>query len=98
VTAGGLVFVATAPDSRLRAYDRETGEVLWSTVLPSGSEGLPATYELGGRQYLALPVGAGTGHLAPTFSENAAIRQGEHVYVVLALPRGGSGSASTSAR
>jgi quinoprotein glucose dehydrogenase len=98
VTAGGLVFVATAPDSRLRAYDRDTGEVLWSTVLPGGSEGLPATYELGGRQYLALPVAAGAGHLAPTFSENAATRQGEHVYVVFALPHRGSITAPTSAR
>ncbi len=97
VTAGGLVFVATASDTRLRAYDSDTGEVLWSTVLPGGSEGMPATYELGGRQYLALPVGAGRGHLAPTFDANAETPQGEHAYVVFALPPGGPGSESTSA-
>jgi len=96
VTAGGLVFVATASDGRLRAYDRDTGEVLWSTVLPGGSEGVPATYELDGRQYLALPVGGGRGHFAPTFDGSPATSQGA-AYVVFALPRGGTGSASTAA-
>ncbi len=96
VTAGGLVFVATASDWRLRAYDRDTGEVLWSTVLPGGSEGIPATYELDGRQYLALPVGAGRGHFAPTLGESDGTPQGENAYVVFALPRGGSDAPSTS--
>ena len=84
VTAGGLVFVATAQDRRLRAYDRVTGKVLWSKELPGGSEGIPATYEIGGRQYLALPVAAGAGLFAPT-SEPQAPAQG--AYVVFALPR-----------
>ncbi len=61
VTAGGLVFVATAQDRRLRAYDRANGKVLWSKELPSGSEGIPATYEVNGRQFIALPVAAGDG-------------------------------------
>ena len=38
VTAGGLVFVATAQDRMLRAYDRDDGKVLWATQLPGGSE------------------------------------------------------------
>jgi quinoprotein glucose dehydrogenase len=84
VTAGGLVFVATAQDRRLRAYDRETGEVLWSQELPGGSEGIPATYEIGGRQYLALPVAAGNGLFAPTLQPEAAAP--ERAYVVFALP------------
>ena len=46
VTAGGLVFAATAQDRQLRAYDRDSGDVLWSYTLPGGSEGIPATYEL----------------------------------------------------
>ena len=29
VTAGGLVFVATASDRTVRAYDRDTGKVVW---------------------------------------------------------------------
>jgi glucose dehydrogenase len=86
VTAGGLVFVATAQDARLRAYDRGTGKVLWSTELPGGSEGIPATYEIDGRQYLALPVAAGAGLFAPTFEATAP--KVERAYVVFALPRG----------
>jgi glucose dehydrogenase len=84
VTAGGLVFVATAQDARVRAYDRDTGKVLWSHALPGGSEGIPATYELGGRQYLALPVAAGAGLFAPVFEATAPPI--ERAYVVFALP------------
>jgi glucose dehydrogenase len=85
VTAGGLLFVATAQDTRLRAYDRDTGKVLWSTELPGGSEGIPATYEIDGRQYLAVPVAAGAGLFAPAFDGTAP--QTERAYVVFALPR-----------
>jgi quinoprotein glucose dehydrogenase len=85
VTAGGLVFVATAQDRTLRAYDRDTGEVLWAEELPGGSEGIPATYEIQGRQYLAVPVAAGAGLFAPTF-EPAGAEPGR-AYVVFGLPQ-----------
>jgi glucose dehydrogenase len=85
VTAGGLLFVATAQDRRLRAYDRDTGKVLWSQALPGGSEGIPATYELDGRQYLAVPVAAGAGLFPPTFDVKQAPAQ--RAYIVYSLPR-----------
>jgi quinoprotein glucose dehydrogenase len=88
VTAGGLVFAATAQDRQLRAYDRDTGEVLWSYTLPGGSEGIPATYELAGRQYLAVPVAAGAGLFAPLLDPLPAAPPLERAYVVFALPRG----------
>ena len=44
-----------------RAYDRDNGKVLWSKELASGSEGMPASYEVNGRQFIALPVAAGDG-------------------------------------
>ncbi len=40
----------------LRAYDKATGEELAAIDLPGASSGLPMSYALGGRQYLALPV------------------------------------------
>lgn len=84
VTAGGLLFVATAQDRQLRAYDRDTGDVLWSYELPTGSEGIPATYQLDGRQYLAVPVAAGAGLFPPaSVTERPS---GERGYVVFALP------------
>ena len=61
VTAGGLLFVATASDRTVRAYDRETGKIVWSKDLPTGSEGMPATYEVAGRQFVVFPVAAGAG-------------------------------------
>jgi quinoprotein glucose dehydrogenase len=87
VTAGGLVFAATAQDRQLRAYDRNSGEVLWSYTLPGGSEGIPATYELGGRQYLAVPVAAGAGLFAPLLDPAPSAPPLERAYVVFALPR-----------
>ena len=84
MTASGLLFVATAQDRTLRAYDRDTGKVLWSKDLGGGSEGIPATYEIAGRQYLAVPVAAGAGLFAPTLEP---AKPAEHAYVVFALPQ-----------
>jgi quinoprotein glucose dehydrogenase len=61
VTGGGLVFVATASDRTIRAYDRDNGTVVWRTDLPTGSEGVPASYEVNGRQFIVFPVAAGQG-------------------------------------
>src|SRR5262249_1821223 len=85
VTAGGLVFVATAQDRQLRAYDRANGKVVWSKELPGGSEGIPTTYEIDGRQYLALAVAAGAG-LVPPAAETARPQE-QRAYVVFALPK-----------
>jgi quinoprotein glucose dehydrogenase len=53
VTSTGLVF-ATARDGKVRAYDAENGDVLWIAELPAGTEGIPAMYETGGRQFLVV--------------------------------------------
>jgi len=88
VTAGGIVFAATAQDRQLRAYDRDNGNVLWSYTLPGGSEGIPATYELNGRQYLAVPVAAGAGSFAPLLDPAPEAPPMTRSYIVFALPRG----------
>jgi glucose dehydrogenase len=84
VTAGGLVFVATASDRMFRAYDRDNGDVVWSYELPSGSEGIPASYEIDGRQYIALPVAAGNGLFPPRLG-GAEQPADERAYLVFAL-------------
>jgi glucose dehydrogenase len=73
VTAGGLVFFATGSDRRFRAYDRDSGKEVWSMELPAASEGMPATYEIGGRQFIVLPVAAGTGQFAARFGGPAPV-------------------------
>ncbi len=50
-TASGLLFVGTAGDRTFRARDAATGKVLWEYKLDAATEGVPAVYEVGGRQY-----------------------------------------------
>jgi quinoprotein glucose dehydrogenase len=56
VTAGGLVFIGAARDDKFRAFDKETGELLWETALPGGGYATPATYMREGKQYVAISV------------------------------------------
>ena len=56
-TGGGLLFVGTSSDRKFRAYDADTGQVLWSYDLPAATEGVPAVYSVGGKQYVAIAVG-----------------------------------------
>ena len=59
VTGGGLVFIAATNDKRFRAFDKETGELVWEYRLPASAHATPMTYMVEGRQYLALAVGGG---------------------------------------
>jgi alcohol dehydrogenase (cytochrome c) len=56
-TGGGLVFGGDA-NGRFRAFDHETGKVLWEINLGSSITGFPITYAVGGRQYLAVSTGS----------------------------------------
>jgi outer membrane protein assembly factor BamB len=60
VSAGGLVFVATGSDRKFRAYDRDNGKVVWATDIPAAGDGVPASYEVNGRQFIVIPT-AGLG-------------------------------------
>ncbi|MGI9627135.1 MAG: PQQ-binding-like beta-propeller repeat protein, partial [Longimicrobiales bacterium] len=57
VTAGGLTFVAAGQDDRIRAFDTETGEVLWEHQLPAGGQAAPMSYRINGRQYVVIVAG-----------------------------------------
>ncbi len=61
VTKGGLVFIGATNDSRFRAFDKDTGEVLWETRLPVSGHATPITYlgPTNGKQYVAIAVGGG---------------------------------------
>lgn len=60
VTAGGLVFIgATVYDRKFHAFDKATGKLLWETVLPAGGTATPATYAVGGRQFVVIAAGGG---------------------------------------
>ena len=57
VTKSGLVFLAATFDSAFRAFDIETGKVLWKTSLPAGGQAVPMTYRVGGRQVVVIAAG-----------------------------------------
>ena len=66
-TAGGLV-VSADTSRNLFIHDVETGEVLFRTRLPGSVQGFPITYAVGGRQYLAAPVGGGRSNAMYVFA------------------------------
>jgi quinoprotein glucose dehydrogenase len=58
-TAGGLVFIGATMDRTFRAFDAETGKVLWRTLLPTSAHATPMTYRLrkDGRQFVVIAAG-----------------------------------------
>ena len=79
VTAGGLVFTATR-DHKVRAYDVETGKVLWEKRLDTGMQGIPSVYLAGGREFLVVCAAA------PEMSDTASQGRIHGAYVAFALP------------
>ena len=59
VTAGGLVFIGATRDEKFRAFDKETGEILWEAKLPYGGYATPSTYSVDGKQYVVIPATGG---------------------------------------
>lgn len=58
-TAGGLVFMAGTFDEMIRAFDSDTGKILWEHPLPAGGFATPMTYEAEGKQYLVIAAAGG---------------------------------------
>ena len=59
VTAGGLVFIAATSDSKIRAFNKRTGQLLWEADLPASGFATPAVYNVSGKQYLVIACGGG---------------------------------------
>jgi alcohol dehydrogenase (cytochrome c) len=55
-TAGGLIFLGLT-DGTVAAFDDTTLEPLWKINVGSGFSAPPMTFEVGGRQYLAITAG-----------------------------------------
>ncbi len=59
VTKGGIVFVASTQDDKIRAFDKDNGEVLWEAKLPAAGYATPAVYAIDGRQFVVIACGGG---------------------------------------
>ncbi|RMG22066.1 MAG: pyrroloquinoline quinone-dependent dehydrogenase [Bacteroidetes bacterium] len=57
VTAGGLLFIGATADAKFRAFDSQTGELLWQHELPFDGNATPSTYLANGRQYVVISCG-----------------------------------------
>ena len=60
VTAGDVLFIgSTARDRKFRAFDSQTGNLLWDTTLPFAGLATPATYMVDGKQFVVIAAGGG---------------------------------------
>ena len=87
VTAGGLIFTGSR-DRVIRALDADTGKVLWHTETGMALEGMPAVYQVDGREYVVFCAAARASshtHAVPGHPADKSAVQGE--YVAYALPR-----------
>lgn len=90
ITAGGLVLFA-GNDAKLYALDKDTGKLICTKDLQNGSLGVPAVFEVNGREYILLAASGGNpfpagarlapgGVLPPATSKS---------YVAFSLPQAG---------
>jgi glucose dehydrogenase len=77
VTAGGLVIIAsTIFDRKIRAFDSQSGQLLWEAELPYAGNATPATYMVDGKQYIVIAASGARDRKGP---QGAA-------YIAFALP------------
>lgn len=90
-TAGGVVFAGGTNDRYFRAFDARSGKLLWQQRTNSGVVGMPSSYALDGRQYVAVQSGWGVDaqrkqdFLDKAFGRKTHVPQGGVLWV-FALP------------
>ncbi len=94
-TEGGLVFQGLG-NGLFRAYDDETGAVLWEVRSPTGIIAPPITYAIGDEQYVAVATGWGGGSIAGGLDETTAIAKHHNLGRVLVFKLGATGAMPTN--
>ncbi len=87
-TGGGVAFVGDL-DREFKAVDARTGNVLWRTRLATSVQGFPISFEIDGRQYIAVTTGLGGGspRLVPsTIAPEIRVPTTGQALYVFALP------------
>jgi quinoprotein glucose dehydrogenase len=59
VTAGGVIFIGASRDEKFRAFNKDTGALLWEYQLPAGGYATPSTYAVNGQQFVVIAAGGG---------------------------------------
>ena len=84
VTAGGLVFIgATNYDRKFRAFDKDTGKLLWEAVMMNSGNATPITYEVNGKQFVVI---AAFGGYAGTRTGAGVVAPAGGAFLAFALP------------
>ena len=87
MTAGDLVFWGDM-DRRFRAFDADSGKIVWETILGGIIATSTITYSVNGRQYVAVLTGdaqSGTAGLLGVVKDIKPVR-GHNAIYVFALP------------
>jgi alcohol dehydrogenase (cytochrome c) len=58
-TGGDVIFAGGTNDRYFRAFDAKTGKVLWEFRTGSGVIGVPSSFQVDGKQYIAVQSGWG---------------------------------------
>ena len=58
-TAGNVLFMGGTNDRYFRAFDASNGKTLWEFRTGSGVNGVPVSFQLDGKQYIAVQSGWG---------------------------------------
>ncbi|MEZ2347686.1 PQQ-binding-like beta-propeller repeat protein [Terriglobus sp. RCC_193] len=86
VTAGGLIFTGTR-DRKIRALDAATGKVLWEHEVDAALEGMPAIYEINGKEYVVFCAAArATTYTHATPGHPASQEPIPGAYIAFSLP------------
>jgi glucose dehydrogenase len=81
-----LLFIATTADRTIRAFDKDSGNVLWEKEMEANFAGIPAVYAVAGRQYVAFFGGCCEKPAAGNIAWKGA-SLGTQGYYVFALPK-----------
>jgi quinoprotein glucose dehydrogenase len=57
ITASGLLFIAGTKDGMFRIYNMKTGKLYREISLPAAAFATPSTYQVNGKQYVAVACG-----------------------------------------
>ena len=87
VTAGGVIFTGSR-DRKIRALDSATGKTLWEYEAPAALEGMPAVYEINGREYVVFCAAARATTRTHSIPGHPASQEPIHgSYIAFALPQ-----------
>ncbi len=89
-TGGGLLFANSCGDLSVHAYDKDSGKQLWSKEVGACPQGIPSSFEINGRQYIAISAAQRANDNNPANPKTLALKQPDpagYGYYVFALKK-----------